>query len=359
MASFHDNLTERSKADHPINLHNNGAPSIDFVNIGPDRPSYPIQSFPYVSASTLPIAIAGTTYDEQVVISSRNQYPDSTPAFQEPTRQLRVGDFDGDGIQDLFFASGAAWYFAPAGTAEWRLLSAKGQHASDLLFGDFDGDGRTDVVSNQGDSLMVSWGGVSDWEPLSIYPFLGVVADLQVGDFTGDQRDDLLWADGHSWLVSDHGSMPFAVSQTSELRVHDLRFGDFSGDGRTDVFGIVGGKWQISYAASSAWAPLPVSLSTDIDHLVVADFDGDGRADIAQSNGPDWMFSRGGAVGWTHRHIRLGNDCTALPNIVDAAAIGRFQASRASEVLWWQDKQLCLMTGILNDPRGWSRHPMR
>jgi len=34
-----------------------------------------------------------------------------------------VGDFDGDGADDLFVVTGAGWYYSSAGQAEWRFLS--------------------------------------------------------------------------------------------------------------------------------------------------------------------------------------------------------------------------------------------
>src|SRR5258706_1095326 len=81
----------------------------------------------------------------------------------DPTGQLRVGDFDADGTDDLFLATGEAWYYSPAGAREWRFLSAKTDTIDQLLFGDFDGDGRTDAVALHGGQVVVSWGGGSGW----------------------------------------------------------------------------------------------------------------------------------------------------------------------------------------------------
>jgi hypothetical protein len=80
---------------------------------------------------------------------------------------LATGDFDGDGRQDLFLATGAAWYYAPAGLAEWRYLKADRAERGDLLFGDVDGDGRTDVVIKQGSIWLVSWAGASERERIN------------------------------------------------------------------------------------------------------------------------------------------------------------------------------------------------
>jgi hypothetical protein len=78
-----------------------------------------------------------------------------------PTNHLGVGDFDGDGVQDLFLATGITPYYSSAGKTEWRFLSAKTEKLNDIRFGDFDADGRTDVFTQIGDDWMVSWGGVS------------------------------------------------------------------------------------------------------------------------------------------------------------------------------------------------------
>src|SRR5262249_28230127 len=123
-----------------------------------------------------------------------------------PANRLGVGDFDSDRSDDLFLATGAGWYYAPAGRAAWRFLSAKTEKIDRLLFGDFDGDGRTDVFTVTGDGqLKVSWGGVSDWELLNRFVTLAggtpeeIIANMAVGNFMGDQRSDLFLADGTNW----------------------------------------------------------------------------------------------------------------------------------------------------------------
>jgi hypothetical protein len=75
--------------------------------------------------------------------------PDNRFIAPNPTDHLGKGHFDGDGKDDLFLATGAAWYYAPAGTAEWRFLNNMTTPVGSLLFGDFDGDGRTDVFTRR------------------------------------------------------------------------------------------------------------------------------------------------------------------------------------------------------------------
>jgi len=212
-----------------------------------------------------------------------------------PTGRLGVGDFDGDGIQDLFLATGAAWYYAPAGK-EWRYLNAQTDGIDNLLFGDFDGDGRTDVFTQHDYNWEVSWGGASRWE--TINGSGRALGNFAVGNFVGDRRDDIFYADGSHWYASDAGTSQFIALDVATSRVADLRFGDFNADGKTDVLGVVNGYWRVAYSGTSGWQPLRSKLSDSVSSLLVADFNGDGRADVAM---PALISSLGSYTGWTYQ----------------------------------------------------------
>jgi len=250
-----------------------------------------------------------------------------------PTDKLGTGDFDGDGKDDLFLATGVAWYYSPAGAADWHFLSAQTDRIDSLLFGDFDGDGRTDVLKVQGQDWMVSWGGASTWEKINQSG--AAFADLAVGDFDGDGRADIFYSDGHSWFVSSGGSGPLTQFQTSSLRVTDLRFGDFNHDGKTDVFGVVSGQWQVSYGAKSSWTSLRSKLTDSVSGLVVADFDGDGKADIALLQNGSFKVSSGGKGDW--------QTFSSFSNTL--AGVGRFQSHARADLLVWDDNYLDILAG--------------
>lgn len=365
---FRGNVTEDTEYEgggqHAINLHHIGDPPVEVITQGPDVPSTPVTVLPYVPE---PAPVAGDN-GVNVVLASNNQFSNSSPAFSDPTAHLGVGDFDGDGTQDLFLATGTAWYYSPGGTAEWRFLSAKTDRIGTLLFGDFDGDGRTDVVAKNGDYLMVSWGGVSDWEHLNLNAISAPISDLAVGnfvnDFAGDQRDDIFWADGTSWYVSSGGSGHFNVVNTSSFRVKDLRFGDFDGDGKTDVFGVVDGSWSYSKSASGSWSSgfLQEALAP-VAGLVVVDLNGDGFADVATNSHNNWTISYGGRGNWVHYQINDTEACpSAEPPLTQVPAIGRFDGNPGADVLLWagiDSNELCIASGGTVGLQPYSRQDMR
>lgn len=314
-----------------------------------------------------------TTEEERVVhqfyCGVQKTPPDDLPPWLEvagnqfsagnPTNRLGVGDFDGDGRDDLLLATGQGWYFAPAGLVEWRQINAQTDRMQSLRFGDFDRDGRTDVLTKHGDAIVVSWGGLSDWEQVnaSSHP----VEDYAIGDFDGDRRSDIFYANGSEWFVSYGAVSAFVPYATANHRIGDLRFGDFDGDKKTDVFGVVSGQWSIVPGGTNTWMPLRSSLDDDVSRLVVADFDGDGRADVVSSQRAAigslwiWRISRGGLTGWTNIHV------DTIP-IHAAVGVGRFdEVAGADALTWGHSNRLAL--DIVKSATGaairWSTQEMR
>jgi hypothetical protein len=272
-----------------------------------------------------------------------------------PTQKLAVGDFDGDGRDDLFLATGAGWYYAPGSQAEWRFLSNKTEPYDHLLFGDFDGDGRTDVFTQQGRNWMISWGGLSPWEKVNQSD--GQMKDFAIGDFDGDRRADVFYSDGKTWWVPSGAVSPLKLFDTSSFRVPDLRFGDFNGDGKTDVFGVISGQWMVTYGGTVNWSPLRARLTNNVSGLIVADFNGDRRSDVASLscgafNQCQWKVSYGGTGDWTT--LRSGNQ-----SLTAAAAVGQFTGNRNADMLFWHDDYFDVAKGGTSSPQRHSNQDMR
>jgi hypothetical protein len=325
-----------------------------------------------------------STYSPLIEIQN-NQFADT--GYSDPTvslgpRSLGVGDFDGDGREDVFLATGAAWYYSPAGKAEWRYLNGgKTDRIDSLLLGDFDGDGRTDVVGmNPSGQLVVSWGGVSDWQVLNPNPCPPPIAscnitDMAVGKFldhpAGDRRDDLFLADGTNWYLSSGGSAPFSFVNTSSFHRKDVLFGDFDGDGKTDVFGVVFdtqhnvNSWSYTSGAVGTWIYLTRALTNTVDSLYVADFLGVGRAAVAKvcdsSTGfpsTSWCIAEGAPANWSPYSLGLSS--------LSVAGVGYF-AGRVdanghpmlADALLWNGKDFSISAGGLFPATPHSTQEMR
>ncbi len=309
--------------------------------------------------------------DSTILVATNNRFASANPLRACPRRasgaagecsagDLAVGDFDGDGRDDLFFGSGVTWWFSSAGKSEWRFLNRMPDVASDLRFGDLDADGRTDVIALQGGQLVVSWAGATRWFPLgsiTVQGFANVtIDDFAVGQFDADPRADLFVSNGLTWLWASGGTGTWNLFGGYGFRTSQLRFGDFTQDGRTDVFAIVSNRWKIVPGPGAGWRTLGVAQVANIAELVVADFDGVGGADVAffKDNpfaADEWRVSKGG----TAASIRLAYQDRRLAPL----PVGNFDLVAGADVLFWNDDLwLSLASGGTTDDK-WSRQSMR
>jgi hypothetical protein len=287
-------------------------------------------------------AIKSQSEDPQRLIIQDNAFGASNPLSD-----LGVGDFDGDGEDDVFVGTGAAWYFSSGGQAEWRFLNRMPEHAGQLRVGDFDGDGRSDVVALHGADIDVSWGGISPWQSINVTA--GALVDLAVGDFDGDGRADLFLANGSQWFYAP-GGRNWRYFATSGHRTPQLRFGDFDGDRKTDVLGVVSGDWQIVRGGTEIWKPLRSALRA-LAEVVVADFDGDNVSDVAGTISGAWRYSRNGTSDW----VVLRSSAEPL----FGKPLGRFDGNVTTDVILWDGLQFNYAPGGRNPVARLSRQVMR
>ena len=84
--------------------------------------------------------------------------------------------------------------------ANWQPLVNSNIPPERLLLGDFNGDGEDDVLTNFDGNFQVSYSGNSSWQPL-INSNIGV-EDLLVGDLNGDGADDVFTTFDGNFQVS-------------------------------------------------------------------------------------------------------------------------------------------------------------
>lgn len=194
--------------------------------------------------------------------------------------------------------------------------------------GDFDGDGRDDVfVFNGTDWVMPYLGllrstgtgfqGVARYDG-SIPGFWSMTPgdNFFVGDFDGDGKDDLYIFNGTNWVMPYLGLLRSNGTSLSGRARHDgsipgwsmkprdqFFVGDFDGDAKSDLYVFNGNNWSFRYlgmlkSSGSALSniklfttSLPGWTMTQNDQFFVGDFDGGGRADLYVFNGSNWAYA--------------------------------------------------------------------
>jgi Right handed beta helix region len=200
-----------------------------------------------------------------------------------------VCDFDGDGIDDLFLATGASWWFASSGKFHWTYLNDKKERLDQVRLGYFDNDLRCDVLAEQNGQWVISSGGSGNWQPLGAF---GVpLSEVQFGRFDPNDRDHrpnvtrrtthaFRRAPDGQWFVTPLlGGPAWKPVESSSFPMNQLRFGDFTGDGVTDVLAVVGGRWAISESAAGPWRTLNPNLGDAVGDLFIANMDADDNID--------------------------------------------------------------------------------
>jgi hypothetical protein len=216
-----------------------------------------------------------------------------------------VCDFDGDGYDDLFLATGKTWWYSSAGRMHWVYLKKADERLHQVALGDFDGDNRCDVFTTSGNQWLISRRGTSEWVPIGANPVSpnssGLVPfeQLRFGDFNGDGRMDVFMSSNGQWFFAAPGIHGWQPLEFSGIPVQQLRFGNFNDDRITDVFSLANGQWSVSLGGRTKWQHLNARLSTDLKNLVIIDVDGNGRDDILINDWRGhWKVSWDGRSEW-------------------------------------------------------------
>jgi hypothetical protein len=164
-----------------------------------------------------------------------------------PVGARAVADFNGDGKQDLvaldssnaviYLGDGTA-HFSPANSVDTGCTAP-----FQLAVGDFNGDGRLDLATacyfTNSVTILLGDGAGHFGTPASFGVSDGPQG-LAVGDFNGDGKQDLaaacMPADVVSILLGDGvGSFTAATNFNAGAAPRDIEVGDFNGDGQQDL----------------------------------------------------------------------------------------------------------------------------
>jgi uncharacterized repeat protein (TIGR01451 family) len=230
----------------------------------------------------------------------------SYPAGPVPVK-IAKGDFNNDGKLDLVVLNEEVPGVTP--TTKLSVLLGTGAggfgpphtvdlggQTRDLAVGDFNGDGNLDVVAivfGQTNNVKIYLGdGKGNLNPLAIFTAGGLAASVAVGDFNGDGKPDLAVANENSNNVSILLGLGNGLfGPTTQISGNGLALfsanrvviGDFNNDGKQDL-AVLGTFLSVIMGNGDGTFAAPVLLDTTLNlgsALVVGDFNKDGNQDLA------------------------------------------------------------------------------
>lgn len=147
-------------------------------------------------------------------------------------RDVRFGDFDGDGLTDLFYTRGGQWHVWYGRTRTWTPTQSSSKRISELLFGQFDAGGTTDVAAVLGNGWSISRSSTQPWARINGKPTTSF-DDAVAADFDGNGRTDVAIQDGDVWRISRDGRAPLTVLRAADRfhapRLKRVALGRFDG----------------------------------------------------------------------------------------------------------------------------------
>lgn len=220
-----------------------------------------------------------TDFDARYVLKMygvNGEYLNHTDWCSNPGQKVFMGDFNGDGLDDL-------------------LCHAKaGGFGAGFRFIDFAESTKLDVFGN------------GDWERTTNAFCRLTRRNMYVGDFNGDGRDDLLCHDtenGRRFI--DHANVNGHLNGTDDQpdpfcsgSGKDIHIGDFDGDTKDDILCHVksAGDFSIDYASDGFngvdWSSDSGWCKKQSRSIIIGDFNSDSRDDMVchdRTDGHRWI----------------------------------------------------------------------
>ncbi|MBI2571028.1 MAG: VCBS repeat domain-containing M23 family metallopeptidase [Candidatus Schekmanbacteria bacterium] len=248
-----------------------------------------------------------------------------TGAFTgSPLRSYYLADFDADGKTDVFFATGSSWWIAYSGTSWVKVRADVTKTLDQLGFGDFNGDGILDILwATESTSSGWMWwhgNGTRDSAAFSGYyalysgTYTGFKAsDYLFADFDRDGITDVFYAGSENWWIAYSGKTWVKVLADVYVRRSDLAVGQFYGSSAPDILWMPGEDqdfgWKLfagtgtrdtgaGFSAQRAWK---TGSGTDLrrSQYGLGRFLTTSTDDVFRATGSTWYAAKKGYYDWT------------------------------------------------------------
>lgn len=175
----------------------------------------------------------------------------------EQNKMIQVSDFNGDGITDLVYFKTKMgivndqakimgdMYIKYGGIGTWKRININyhllnsDDYANNFRFGDFNGDGITDVFRYYDKKFLVYWNGTGDFKVLCDPRFELTTNDLMfVTSLKKHRYTDIIYTykDSDHWILFDEGRIPSSPFGMKYSKPTVVRFGNFEQNALTIPF---------------------------------------------------------------------------------------------------------------------------
>jgi hypothetical protein len=264
----------------------------------------PRGQFSIVDASNNNLLLAAGSVDPNPAFTQSSATAVSAP------NSIAVGDFNGDGKQDMAVASisgNSVSILLGNGNGTFTVNPAAMPTTPSLtrpdwvVTGDFNGDGNLDLAVGSYNSAGISiflGNGNATFRFSSTAPSGDKALAIALGDFNGDGKLDLAatnYTSDYLSILLGNGDGTFSPELEAAFAgssAHGILAADFDGDGKLDLAVVDENAYSVSILLGNGdgtFALQPVGLSTGGNlsfpiFLTAGDFNGDGRPDLAVGN---------------------------------------------------------------------------